>query len=86
MLRFFFQVEEALLRASDEDDRKRTRLTSMFESLVQIMGTNDSSVRQRFVEDFLSKDGTSSNIRDDCSKRVSDLQEREKVLLVAGTP
>lgn len=73
-----------MIRASEEDDRKRARLISMFESLMKIVGSDHMSTRHQFVEDFLSKDGTSTNIVDDCKQRIADLQQKEKVILVAG--
>lgn len=74
-----------MFRASEEDDKKRKSLIEMFQSLINIFQNKTSSEGQNFVEDFLSRDGTSQNIIEDCQRRINDLQSKEKVLIVAGT-
>ncbi|XP_045166450.2 uncharacterized protein LOC123529920 isoform X2 [Mercenaria mercenaria] len=77
-------VQDAMQRTSDEDAKKRLRLTQMFEELVQIIGAKDESKRIELVKDLLQKDKTSGNLLGDCESNIESLNERECVILVAG--
>ncbi|XP_052780092.1 uncharacterized protein LOC128217184 isoform X2 [Mya arenaria] len=79
------RICESMLRDGEEDNKKRRQLVDMFQTLVSIAEPSDEdSERHKFVTDFLSNDGTTKNIIDDCNKRILELGKHEAVLLVAG--
>lgn len=78
------RIQEAMQRTGEEDEKKRKRLTQMFEELVQIIGTKDKSKRRELVEDLLLKDNTSANLLADCEEKMKNLKERDCVILIAG--
>ncbi|XP_052251008.1 uncharacterized protein LOC127858131 isoform X2 [Dreissena polymorpha] len=77
-------ISESMARDGKEDKTKRQQLIEMFQKLLQIVQPSDESHNQKFVNDFLSSDGTTDNILEDCNKRIRELGKDEAVLLVAG--
>ncbi|KAH3892566.1 hypothetical protein DPMN_016685 [Dreissena polymorpha] len=73
-----------MARDGKEDKTKRQQLIEMFQKLLQIVQPSDESHNQKFVNDFLSSDGTTENILEDCNKRIRELGKDDAILLVAG--
>ncbi|KAH3892635.1 uncharacterized protein LOC127858131 isoform X1 [Dreissena polymorpha] len=82
--RLHVEISESMARDGKEDKTKRQQLIEMFQKLLQIVQPSDESHNQKFVNDFLSSDGTTDNILEDCNKRIRELGKDEAVLLVAG--
>lgn len=56
----------------------------MFQDLMGVVDVQDETQRSDLVKSFLQIDGTTDNVVEDCESRISDLQNGECVILVAG--
>ncbi|XP_052780399.1 uncharacterized protein LOC128217341 isoform X2 [Mya arenaria] len=67
-----------------EDKLKRDQLIDLVKHLSSIVQSFDNTDGFHFLQDFLSKEGTTSNIVHDCEEHVKQLTKDETIILVAG--
>lgn len=77
-------IGQAICESGENDSKKRDRLTDMLKQLKDIVTIKDETKKQEMVAHFLETEGTTADLEGDCTERITNLEGKECVILVAG--
>lgn len=84
-------IAKGMVESSEENRTKRQRLIEVFNELLKILertdvenSNPDCSDSSSVVDEFLSAEGTTDNIKKDCQAKIKDLEKGDCVILIAG--